>query len=178
MPDDVSRAPYAPIPHSPIHRYWLVFGLPWPDPARPVAPAAYAVRLPQPVDESTMIAQVFAVAGVYAQNHPGQPVVWFSDLTRWLDGLGLDWTELNIDWPAAIEALPCDRLAGVLLGIDARTHLVLCDASRRGVTLVHPDGRHERVTEIERARLHQRMRELLDAAVEMPAPGEPGRDGR
>lgn len=122
MPDVFTHAPYPPSPHEAGLRHWLVFGLSWPDPAMPVAQAAYAVPLPQPVDESTEIAQVFAIAGVYAQQHPGRPVVWFSDVTRWLDTLGLDWASLGIDWAAVLETLPDDRLPGVVLGIDARTH--------------------------------------------------------
>lgn len=178
MPDVFSHAPYPPSPHEAALRYWLVFGLPWPDPAMPVAQAAYAVRLPQPVDESAEIAQVVAVAGVYGQRHPGHAVVWFSDLTRWLDTLGLDWAGLGIDWAALLETLPDSGPAGVLLGIDKRTHLILCDATRRGVTLVHPDGRRERVTDAERAQLHQRIRELLETPAEAPTPSEPGRGVR
>lgn len=179
MPDVFTRTPLPPGPHEPGHQPWLVFGLPWPDPAMPVAHAAYAVRAPWPVGEPAETAGVFAIADVYAKRHPGQPVVWFSDLTRWLDTLGLDWAGLNIDWPAALEALPHDRLPGVLLGIDVRTHLVLCDATRHGVTIVHADGRRESVTDTERARLHQRMRDLLEAtAVDPSGSSAQGRDLR
>lgn len=110
---------------------------------------------------------MFAVADAYACRHPDEPVVWFSDLTRWLDVLGLDWARLGVDWHSALDAVAHRRFPGVLLNIDQRTHLVLCDATRHGVTLVHAGGRHERVTEQERSRLHLRMRDLLHG---LPAP--------
>lgn len=178
MLDDSFRSSNPPNPHEPRHQMWLVFGLPWPDPQVAVAHAAYAVRAPWPVD-GPAAAGVFAVVDVYAKQHPGEPVVWFSDVTRWLDTLGLDWARLDIDWQAALDALPNGRLPGVLLGIDARTHLILCDATRQGVTIVHPDARHEGVTETERARLHERMRGLLETTVvETPQLSKPGRGGR
>ena len=179
MSDDSFRSSYPPNPREPGHQMWLVFGLPWPDPAVPVAHAAYAVRAPWPVDVPAAIAVVFAVVDVYATRHPGEPAVWFSDVTRWLDTVGLDWARLGIDWQAALDALPQGSLPGALLGIDARTHVILCDATRQGMTIVHPDARRESVTEAERARLHERMRDLLETTVvETPQLSEPGRGGR
>lgn len=155
-------------------RYWLVFGLPWPGDDVAVAHAAYAVAAPIPDDYvSSLIAQVFAVSQVYTERHPYQAVVWFSDLTRWLDTLDLSWPALGIDWQQALDELPHLRLPGVLLGVDRRTHLILCDASRHGLAITHPGGRHEPVTADERHRLHERMRHLLDEpAAEQPRPSD------
>jgi hypothetical protein len=176
MPDplfcvpDVAARPPAGRP------YWLVFGLPWPGEHLAVAPAAYAASAPACGYVSPTLAPVLAVGHAYADRHPKQPVVWFSDLTRWLDTLGLDWPTLGVDWSSALDTLPHSGMPGVLLGIDRRTHLILCDATRHGVTLVQSDGRHEPVTEQERTRLHGHMRELLDrlpAAATQPGPGAP-----
>lgn len=171
MPDAFSSSPDLAARAPAGRPYWLVFGLPWPGEHLAVAQAAYAACAPASSNASPAIAQVFAVGHAYADRHPTQPVVWFSDLTRWLDTLGLDWPTLGVDWSSALDTLPHSHLPGVLLGIDRRTHLILCDATRHGLTLTHPDGQHEPVTEQERTRLHEQMRDLLHG---LPAAARPG----
>lgn len=178
MPD----APFA-FPGSrraqPGHRFWLVFGLPWPAGTVEVAEAAYAVAAPYTGDESLLIAQIFAVGQLYAEGLPEGAVVWFSELTRWLDTNGFAWSTLGIDWQQALDELPDPGLPGVLLGIDRRSHLILCDASRNGLIIEHPGGRHERVTNQQRQRLYQRMRDLLERPDSPPRPtGGPGTAAR
>jgi hypothetical protein len=195
MPDTFSL-PHLPGPDRMRCGFWLVFGLPWPDGHVTVAEAAYAVAAPAAVAESrgggprmggcpARAGRGAAAPGVSAffwasphawteLRHPGDSVVWFSELTRWLDTLGLTCERLGLDWHRALDTLQHGRLPGVLLGVDQRTHAVLCDASRDGLTVVHPDGRHERVTDQERARRRGRMRELLTHQPG-PAAAEPGR---
>lgn len=159
-------------------RYWLVVGLPWPDESVRVAQAAYAVPAPFPAAGTAEIAAVFTLAQAYTQRHPHEPVVWFADLTRWLDRLGLDWAGLGVvDWQRALDALPHMGLPGVSLSIDRRAHLVLCDASRHGMTLWHPAHRSERVTEQERGRLRSRMFEVLRGLSPESQPGSAASGG-
>jgi hypothetical protein len=72
-------------------RYWLLFGLPWPGGSEP-AEASVALAPPTiPRDDLGGDARdVLAVADVYAEGVSSK-VVFFSDLTLWLDGHGSDW---------------------------------------------------------------------------------------
>jgi hypothetical protein len=142
--------------------YWLVHGLPWSGGPTGMQPAAAAIAPPLVRREGLPAdaARILEVADAFHAHH-GMRVAFFSDLTRWLDTQGHDWSSLGADWERGIAA--CDELPGILLTISQRAHIIICDASHGGATLQLPDGSSEQITPQEREVVHQVIERQLVA---------------
>lgn len=140
--------------------YWLVHGLPWHGPADLVQEAAYAIApCVTPRAEIPRDAQeILAVTDFFYEKCPAR-VVFFSDVTRWLDSLGQSWDSLAVDWEAGFAFL--DQVPGLFLTVSHRALAIICDASREGVTLVYLDGGTEQITAAERDRVHDALEQKL-----------------
>ncbi|WP_404871010.1 helicase associated domain-containing protein (plasmid) [Kitasatospora griseola] len=81
-------------------RYWLAHALEWPQGESPYRECAQALAPPiiprQMVSRD--VADILAVADAYQNEHPTRRLVFFSDLTLWLDGHGSDWGQRGTDW--------------------------------------------------------------------------------
>jgi hypothetical protein len=145
--------------------YWLVIPMEWPLPGAAMGEAAYAIAPPiVPRDIlPRVVSDVFGVADVYAERHPGQRTVWFTDLTRWMDEHGTSWAALDVDWADALEKIPQCPTPRMYLTINERAHGIICDASRQGITFHHLDGTSEQITPAERDHLHHVLEDSLTA---------------
>jgi hypothetical protein len=142
--------------------YWLVHGLPWSGGPAGMQPAAAAIA-PAVVHRDGLppdAARILEVADAFHAQH-GMRVVFFSDLTRWLDTQGHDWPSVGADWERGIAA--CDELPGIPLTISQRAHIIICDASHDGATVQRPDGSTEQITPQEREVVHQVIERQLTA---------------
>lgn len=139
--------------------YWLLIGLEWPSLQSSMAEGAYVIAPPSvPRHLLTRdVAEVLGVADLYAERHPAQRVVWFTDLTRWLDSKATSWAALNVDWEHALHELPDTPVPGLYLTISQRAHGMVCDASRQGIVFHYLDGSSEQVTPEERDRVHEAL---------------------
>lgn len=133
-------------------RYWLLFGLPWPggpDPAE-----AAVVFAPSIIPRGQLghdAHDILAIADTYVDAIPGK-VVFFSDLTLWLERHGDTWPNRGTDWEAGKDELLNLAIPAVWLALDRLSHLILCDATREGVTLHYPDHT-EQITPTQRQAL-------------------------
>ncbi len=126
---------------------WLVFGLEWPEDTErgAMAEAAYAVA-PSLVPHDMVPPEVdviYRLAVEYSDAHT-QRVVFFSDLTRDLAGIGMIWEDVGVeDWMAAQDTMRAMSVPALFLTISPRAHAYLCDASRGGITWRLADGTTE-----------------------------------
>ncbi|GAB1818187.1 hypothetical protein HerbRD11066_13510 [Herbidospora sp. RD11066] len=105
-------------------------------------------RLPQAV------ATLLDCADVYASEHPGQRVVWFSDITRWLEWeKGSSWRALDVDWEYALEELPERPLLGLYLTVSKRAYWYLINTAKRH-EVFYTNGYSEILTDEERVAVH------------------------
>ncbi len=143
--------------------YWLVIGLAWPDGSAPTRDAAFAVAPPLiPRDRVSPDARdVLAVADAYQRAVPDR-VLLFSDLTRWLAGNDSTWAARGTDWEAAIDELTGRApTPGMYVQVNQRAHIVICDATREGMTLHYSDGGSERLRPEERALVREGLAQRL-----------------
>jgi hypothetical protein len=123
--------------------YWLLFGLPWPDDQQQQAEAALAIApliIPRGMLGGDSL-DILTVADAYVKASPAEiNVVFFSDLTLWLDHHGSTWSSRGTDWEAGKEELVNSDVAGLYLTLSHLAHTILCDASRQGVTVYYRDG--------------------------------------
>ncbi|HSA52061.1 MAG TPA: hypothetical protein VLH10_18395 [Yinghuangia sp.] len=143
--------------------YWLVIGLAWPDGSAPTRDAAFAVAPPliPRARVSSDARDILAVADAYQRALPGR-VLLFSDLTRWLAGNDSNWAARGTDWEAAIDELTERNPApGMYVRISQRAHIVICDATREGMTLHYADGGSERLRPEERVLVREALADRL-----------------
>lgn len=73
--------------------------------ASPTVPAGQRDRLPPDV------ADLLGFVGGYASEHPDQRLIWFTDVTRWLEWeKDSSWSALGVDWEHPLAQLtrpPC-----------------------------------------------------------------------
>lgn len=145
---------------------WLILGMPWPkhtndeyaECAAAVAPQVYPRHL---VSQGAGDVLDLADALSRAQDGPGK-TVFFSDITRWLDGQGKTWNDLAINYEKAIEELLSAPVPVLNLSLSQVAHLVVCDASRDGGQIYYSDGAVEQVTPQTRADVHAALTAILD----------------
>lgn len=145
---------------------WLILGLPWPNHtndgyaecAAAIAPQVYPRRL---VSQGAGDVLDLADALSRAQDGPGK-TVFFSDITRWLDGQGKTWNDLAINYEKAIEELLSAPVPVLNLSLSQVAHLVVCDASRDGGHICYPSGAAEEVVPQMRADVHAALTAILD----------------
>jgi hypothetical protein len=141
-------------------RYWLLFGLPWPGGPGPAeASVAFAPPTIPRDDLGGDARDILAVADAYAEGVPSK-VVFFSDLTLWLDGHGSDWPGRGTDWEEGKDELLNSPIPALYVTLTQVGHSVLCDASRQGMTLHYPD-RTERITPTQRQEFRSALEERL-----------------
>jgi len=143
--------------------YYLVYGLEWPDPRETMAEAAFALApacvpkkgLPKDVDD------VLVVSEVYAHEHPGQRMVWFTDLTLWLESKGTNWANMDIDWERALRTIPELSILGLYMTISKRAYHHLINTAER-MTVHYTNGTSEVLTAEEREKVHDAFIDQLD----------------
>ncbi|PPK65039.1 hypothetical protein CLV40_11682 [Actinokineospora auranticolor] len=95
----------------------------------------------------------------YAREHPDQRVVFFTDVTRWLDEQGSSWAALEVDWLSALNYIPGNTL-GLFMTVSRRALMHIGNAAI--VHRVHyGDGSSEVLTEGERDAVRQALAEKL-----------------
>ncbi|GLZ01947.1 hypothetical protein [Actinoplanes sp. NBRC 103695] len=148
--------------------YWLVFGLPWPAGQEPAREAVAAIAPPLVTRDTSLprdVGDVLAMADAY-QRMSGGRVVFLSDLTKWLDQRGSSWAARGTGYEGALAFLLGRQSSTPLmyLTITQRAHVIICDASREGVTLHFTNGAPpERVSTQERQLVHQVLEQQLVA---------------
>ncbi|MFE3022287.1 hypothetical protein [Streptomyces sp. NPDC059256] len=118
--------------------HWLVYALPWPEDARDEPQAEAAVVIAPPlIAGRTLEALPDHILGVlawtqeYADEHPDQEIIFFTDVTRWLEWeKGLSWVSLGIDWERALTDIPEEPLLLLYLTINRRAYRHLIDTAR------------------------------------------------
>ncbi|MFH8886253.1 hypothetical protein [Streptomyces californicus] len=150
-------------------RYWLMYALPWPatDPNVGMAEAAHVIapstvpsgqrdRLPQDV------ADLLGFVDVYASEHPDQRVVWFTDVTRWLEWeKDSSWSALGVEWEHALAELGRLPLLGLYMTVNRRAHHHLINTAER-FRVTYTDGHSEVLTDGERRAVHEAFEHKLD----------------
>lgn len=146
---------------------WLVLGLPWPAQTVNGYAECAAALAPQMIPTHLVSQSASDVLGLAAalatdtSEGPGK-TVFFSDITRWLDGRAKAWPDLGIDHEAVIEELLSTPVPILFLSLSAVAHLVVCDASRQGAQVFYTDGRREHVTPQMRSDVHDGLTATLE----------------
>lgn len=150
-------------------RYWLTYGLPWPtaDLSVNMAEAAYALAPPTiPIKDRDGlpqdVADLLGFVDLYAREHPDQRVVWFTDVTRWLEWeKGTSWSALNVDWEYALRELPGLPHLGLRMTISRRAYHHLINTAER-FEVMYTDGSSEVLTDEEREAVHEAFTRTLE----------------
>jgi hypothetical protein len=143
-----------------------MFGLPWPGGPGPAeATVALAPSIISRDELGDDARDILDVADAYAECTPSK-LVFFSDLTLWLDCHGSDWGARRTDWEAGVDELIGGPFPALYFALDQVSHAILCDASRQGLILYYRDG-SEQVTPVRR----QELRSVLEGQLgaEWPA---------
>ncbi|MGW4806442.1 hypothetical protein [Kitasatospora sp. NPDC004272] len=150
-------------------RYWLAHALPWPAGEGPYRECAQA--LAPPIIPRQMLspdaADVLAAADAYHREHPQRRLVFFSDLTLWLDGQGSDWGRRGTDWEGALRELENAPVLALFLTLSQYHHAILADASREGMKMYFADGQVEQVT----PEIREEARAFMRGTLERDWPG-------
>ena len=111
---------------------WLVFGMEWPEEEElgPFREAAFALAPALvPAERATPdVAVVLSLALEYAAARSSR-VVFFSDLTRYLAGVGLKWRDVGVQsWVETKDTMRSIGVPGLYMSVRYRAHAYLCDA--------------------------------------------------
>jgi hypothetical protein len=68
----------------------------------------------------------------------GKRLVFLSDVTLWLDDIGLSWERIGVNFPAAQAELE-QQVPGLFITVSSRAHMILCSTARR-LTIHHTSG--------------------------------------
>ncbi|MET8629634.1 hypothetical protein ABZW30_38900 [Kitasatospora sp. NPDC004669] len=145
-------------------RYWLAHALDWPQTGGPYRECAQALA-PSMVPRQMVsrdVADVLAVADAYQKEQPTRRLVFFSDLTLWLDQQGSDWTRRGTRWEMALCDLEEAPAPALFLTLSQYHHAILGDAGREGATMYFTDGRVEKVTPEDREVARTFMQQTLE----------------
>ncbi|MEU3053501.1 hypothetical protein [Streptomyces griseus] len=151
-------------------RYWLMYALPWPetDPNADMAEAAHVIAPPTvPVGQRDRlpsdVADLLGFVGVYASEHPDQRVIWFTDVTRWLEWeKDSSWSALGVDWEYALAQLTRPPFLGLYMTVNRRAYHHLINTAER-FRVTYTDGHSEVLTGEERQAVHEAFEHKLDA---------------
>jgi hypothetical protein len=139
--------------------YWLVVGLEWQgdgvmaEPAVAIAPGT----IPRDVVSHDTY-QVLSCADLYARKH-GQRVIFFSDLTRMFATAGTSWSQLGVDWEAALRELREGPFPAMYLTISEHAYLLICNPASQ-LMLLTP-GQAEAAAQDERELVRQAITRQL-----------------
>jgi len=154
--------------------WFLVTGLPWPEDqdnaevaeaalviaphvtqaARPVGPDGKPVPLGR--DLARMLD-----AGSRCAAALRKQVIFLSDITCWLAGIGLSWERIGVDFPAALNELE-HQAVGLYLELSQRAYTILCSTART-LTIHYTSGDRSEVPPGERELLRAKFETALDA---------------
>ncbi|MBV7246433.1 hypothetical protein [Streptomyces sp. MW-W600-10] len=151
-------------------RYWLMYALPWPatDPNADMAEAAHVIAPPTvPAGQRDRlppdVADLLGFVGVYASEHPDQRVIWFTDVTRWLEWeKDSSWSALGVDWEHALAQLTRPPFLGLYMTVNRRAYHHLINTAER-FRVTYTDGHSEVLTGEERQAVHEAFERKLDA---------------
>ncbi len=146
---------------------WLVLGLPWPAETRDGWGECALAIAPQMIPRSLVskgAGTALDLAGALARDPADGPgkVVFFSDITLWLDKQGKDWADIGIDYEAVTDELAGAQVPQLYLTLMQKAHAILCDASREGMRLYYPNGDMEQVTPQTRRDVHEGIAASLE----------------
>ena len=68
----------------------------------------------------------------------GNRVIFLSDITLWLNDIGLSWERIGVDFPAAQAELE-QQVPGLFMTVSSRAHMILCSTARR-LTIHYTSG--------------------------------------
>lgn len=141
--------------------WFLVTGLPWPEDQAEteVAEAAFAIAPPvtqvvrpvSPEGKPVPLGRDLALlldAGSRCAAALGKRVVLLSDITRWLDDIGLSWQRIGVDFPAAQDELEQQPL-GLFITVSPRAYTILCSTAPN-LTIYYTSGHKAEVPPEER----------------------------
>ncbi|MGE7436992.1 hypothetical protein [Kitasatospora sp. NPDC001175] len=145
-------------------RYWLAHALAWPQGDGPYRECAQALAPPLVPRQmvSRDAADILAVADAYQKTQPSRRLIFFSDLTLWLDGQGSDWGLRGTDWEGGLRELENAPALALFLTLSGYHHAILADSSREGATLHFSDGLVEKVTPEAREAARAFMQQTLE----------------
>jgi hypothetical protein len=146
-----------------------MYALPWPTPDLDIdmAEAAYVLAPPTIPGRtrdglSQDVADLLGFVDVYAHEHPKQRVVWFTDVTRWLEWeKDSSWRALGVDWEYALTKLPELPILGLYMTINHRAYHHLINTAER-YQLMYTDGSSEMLTDEERQAVHEAFARKLE----------------
>jgi hypothetical protein len=141
--------------------WFLVAGLPWPEDraVAGMAEAAFVIAPPitqavrpvgadgKPAPLGRDLALVLD-AGSQCAAALGKRVIFLSDITLWLSGIGRSWERIGVNFPAALDELEQQK-TGLFITVSRRAHMILCSATR-SLTVYCTDGNVAEVTPKER----------------------------
>lgn len=148
---------------------WLMIALPWPDHVGPggLAEACYVLS-PSTIPRRTLDAMsdqgglVLGWVGQYCDQHPHQRLVWFADVTRWLEWeRGFTWADVGVDWEQALAELEQLRVLSMYLQISLRAYQHLINTAKV-FELHYLDGSSEILTDEERELVRSQLTDKLD----------------
>jgi len=131
--------------------WFLVIGLPWPEDQADaeIAEAAFAiapsvtqvVRPVGPEGEPVPLGHDLALmldAGSRCAAACGKRVIFLSDITSWLVGIGLNWERIGVEFSSAQDELEQQPL-GLFVRISRRAYTILCSTGVH-VTIYYTSG--------------------------------------
>lgn len=141
--------------------WFLVAGLPWPEDqaaagiaeaALVIAPAVTQAVRPvgadgKPVPLGRDLALVLE-AGSQCAAALGKRVIFLSDITLWLSGIGRSWERISVNFPAAQDELE-QQQTRLFVTVSRRAHMILCSAAH-SLTIHCTDGNVAQVAPEER----------------------------
>ena len=158
--------------------WFLVTGLPWPEDDGDVkmAEAAFAiapsvtkaVRPAGPEGKPVPLGHDFALmldAGSRCAAALGKRVIFLSDITRWLTGIGLNWERIGVDFPTAQNELE-RQSPGLFVTVSSRAYTILCSTAR-SLTIHYTSGGTAEIPPEER----ELVRASFEARLEADWPG-------
>jgi hypothetical protein len=153
--------------------WFLVTALPWPqdqaeaeiaEAAFAVAPyVTQAVRPTGPESKPVPLGYDLALmldAGSRCAAALGKRVLFVSDITAWLAGIGLSWERLGVDFHTAENELE-QQTIGMYLAVSRRAYSVLCSASDT-LTIHYASGFTAEVRPEDRELVRAKLEEALD----------------
>lgn len=158
--------------------WFLVAGLPWPDDHAntEMAEAAFAIApyvteavrpldadgkpIPLARDLSLMLE-----AGSRCAKALGKRVLFLSDITLWLDGIGLNWARIGVDFAIAQYELE-QQSPSLFLTVSQKAYAILCSANYN-LTIYYASGTKAEVPPEER----ELVRTSLESALDEDWPG-------
>ncbi len=153
--------------------WFLVTGLSWPEDQADaeVAEAAFAIapyvtqaaRPAGPDGTPVPLGRDLALmldAGSRCAAALGKRVLFLSDITVWLAGIGLSWERIGVDFETAENELE-QQTIGMYLALSQRAYTILCSAART-LTIQYSSGRTADVPTEDREPVRAKLQAELD----------------